>query len=68
MTRSPLLKEGSIKYLSYVLENFHLKIKFNYKMELESILSLLDILLHRDGHDIIKTVYRKVTNNNDYLN
>ena len=37
-------------------------------MELESILSFLDILLHRDGHDIIKTVYRKVTNNNDYLN
>ena len=37
-------------------------------MEVESKLAFLDILLHRDGHDIITTVYRKVTNNDVYLN
>ena len=51
-----------------VLSNFHPKIKFTYKMEVESKLAFLDILLHRDGHDIIVTVYRKVTNSDVYLN
>ena len=68
MTRSPLLKMGSVEYLLSVLNNFHPKIKFTYEMEVESKLAFLDILLHRDGHDIITTVYRKVTNNDVYLN
>ena len=68
MTRSPLLKMGSVEYLLSVLNNFHPKIKFTYEMEVESKLAFLDILLHRDGHDIIITVYRKVTNNDVYLN
>ena len=68
MTRSPLLKMGSVEYLLSVLNNFHPKIKFTYKMEVESKLAFLDILLHRDGQDIITTVYRKVTNNDVYLN
>ena len=37
-------------------------------MEVESKLVFLDIPLHRDGHDIITTVYKKVTNNDVYLN
>ena len=37
-------------------------------MEVESKLAFLDILLHRDGHYILTTVYRKVTNNDVYLN
>ena len=36
-------------------------------MEVESKLAFLDILLHRDGHDIITIIYRKGTNN-VYLN
>ena len=51
-----------------VLSNFHPKIKFTYKMEVESKLAFLEILLHRDGQDIITTVYRKVNNNDVYLN
>ena len=62
------VKIGSIEYLLSVLNNFHPKIKFTYEMEVESKLAFLDILLHRDGHDIITTVYRKVTNNDVYLN
>ena len=37
-------------------------------MEVESKLAFLEILLHRDGHDIITTVYRKVVNKDFYLN
>ena len=62
------VKIGSVEYLLSVLSNFHPKIKFTYEMEVESKLAFLDILLHRDGHDIITTVYRKVTNNYVYLN
>lgn len=36
-------------------------------MEVESKLAFFDILLHRDGHGIITTVYKKVTNNDVYL-
>ena len=37
-------------------------------MEVESKLTFLDIPLHIDGHNIIKTVYRKMINNDAYLN
>ena len=62
------VKTGSVEYLLSVLNNFHSKIKFTYEMEVESKLAFLDIPLHHDGHDIITTVYRKVTNNDVYLN
>ena len=62
------IKIGSLEYLLSVLNNFHQNIKFRYEMEVESKLAFLDILLHRDGHGIIITVYRKVTNNDVYLN
>ena len=59
---------GSVEYFLSVLNNFHLMIKFSYEMEVESKLAFLEILLHRDGHDIITTVYRKVVNKDFYLN
>ena len=62
------VKIRSVEYLLSFLKNFHPKIKFTYEMEFESKLAFLDNLPHRDGHDIIKTVYRKVTNNDVYLN
>ena len=37
-------------------------------MEVKSKVAFLDMLLHRDGHDIITTVYGKVTNKDVYLN
>ena len=51
-----------------ILNNFHPKIKFTNEREVESKLVFLDILLHRDGHDIITTVYRNVANDDVYLN
>ena len=42
---------GSVEYFLSVLNNFQLKIKFPYEMEVDSKLASLDILLHRDGHD-----------------
>ena len=62
------VKIGSVEYLLSVLNNLHPKIKFTYKMEVESKLAFLDILLHRDSLDIITTVYRKVTNSDVNLN
>ena len=62
------IKIGYVEYLLSVLNNFHPKIKFTYEMQVESKLAFLDILLHRDGHEVITTVYRKVTNNDVYLN
>ena len=62
------VKIGSVEYLLSVLNNFHPKIKFTYEMEVESKLAFLDILLHLDGNDIITAIYRKVTNNDVYLN
>ena len=61
-----VVKTGSVEYLLSVLNNFHPKIKFTYEMEVESKLIFLDIL-HREGHDIITIVYRKLTNNDVYL-
>ena len=37
-------------------------------MEIKSKLTFLDIPLHIDGHNITKTVYRKMINNDAYLN
>ena len=42
--------------------------RFTCEMEVDSKLAFLYILLHRDGHDIIETVYRKATNNDVYGN
>ena len=62
------VKKGSVEYLLSVLNNFHPNTKFTYEIEVELKLAFFDILLHRDGHDIITIVYRKVTNNDVYLN
>ena len=45
------IKTGSfdLEYLLSVLNKFHPKIKFTYEMEVDSNLTFLDILLHRDG-------------------
>ena len=61
------IKIGSVEYLVSLLNNFPPKITFTYEMEVASKLACLDILLHRDGRDIITAVYRKVTNNDVYL-
>ena len=57
------LKIGYVEYLLSVFNYFHPKIKFTYEMKVESKLAFLEILLHCDGHEIITTVYGKVTNN-----
>ena len=49
------VKIGPVEYFLSILNNFHLKIKFTYEMEIDPKLALLDILLHRDSHDITTT-------------
>ena len=51
MTRSHSLKQD-LQNICFVLNNFHPMIKFNSEMETESKLAFLDILLHRDVHNI----------------
>ena len=59
------IKIGSVEYLLSVVNSFNLEDKVD---KIESKLAFLDILLHYDAHFIIATVYRKVTNNDVYLN
>lgn len=58
------IKIGSVEYLLSVVNSFNLEDKVD---KIESKLAFLDILLHRDDHDIITNVHRKVTNNAVYL-
>ena len=54
-------KTGSAEYASSILNSFYPNIEFTYKIEVNSKLAFLDVLLLREGQNIINTVYRKVT-------
>lgn len=51
-----------------MLKSFHPNIKFTYESECNSRLPVLHVMLCRYGKNIITTMYRKVTNNDAYLN
>ena len=61
------LKNGSIEYVLPMLESFHPNIKFTYEKEVNNTLPFLDALYIRNSDDIHRTVYRKETNNDLYL-
>ena len=67
MIRSPLLNR-ICRIFVICLEQFSSDDQVQLLNGSRVKVSILDILLHRDGHDIITTVYRKVTNNDVYLN
>ena len=51
-----------------ILNSFHPNIEFTYETKINSKIAFLDVLLPREGQNIITTVYRKVTNSDIYLN
>ena len=61
------IKTGSAEHILSILNSFHPNIEFTYETEVNSKLTFLDILLLREGQNILTTVYRKVTNSDIYL-
>ena len=54
------IKTGSAEYVLLILNSFHPNTEFTYETEVNSKLTFLDVLLLREGRNIITTVYRKV--------
>ena len=59
---------GTVDHILRMLNNFHPHIRFPYETEYNSKLAFLDVMLCRDGENIVTEVYRKVTNADVYLN
>ena len=62
------IKIGTADYILPMLNNFHPNIQFTYEKEYNFKLAFSDVMLCRDGENIVTTVYRKVTNPDVYLN
>ena len=62
------IKTGSAEYVLSILNSFHPNIEFTYETKVNSKLAFLDVLLHREGQNIITAIYRKVANSDVYLN
>ena len=56
------IKTGSAEYVLWDLNSLHPNIELTYETEVNSKLAFLDVLLLREGQNIITTVCRKVTN------
>ena len=59
---------GSVDYIVSILNSFDANIQFTYEMEKKCCLPFLDVLLTRNGNNIVTTVYHKTTSNDLYLN
>ena len=55
---------GSVEYIISILNSF----QFTYAMEKKCCLSFLDVLLTRNGNNIVTTDYCKTTTNDLYIN
>ena len=53
------VKIGSIKYILSLLNSFDESIQFTFESENKGTLPFLDVLLCRNGRELITTVYRK---------
>ena len=53
------INTGSAEFVLSILNSFHSNIEFTYEAEVNSKLAFLDILLLREGQNIITIVYRK---------
>ena len=63
------IKIDSVDYVLKMLYDFHRNIQFTYEVETDSKILFLDVLVIRDSNNNInRTVYRKSTNNDIYLN
>ena len=63
-----LVKIGTVDHILSMLNNVNPNIQFTYGTEYNFKLAFLDIMLCRDGKNIVPTVYRKVTSADVYLN
>ena len=62
------IKTDSIEYVLNISNGFHRNTQFTYKVETDSKISFLDLLVIRNLNSNINTiVYRKGTNNDIYL-
>ena len=62
------VKMGSAQYIVSILNRFETNIFFTCQMYKKCCLPFLNVLLTRNGNNIVTTVYRKTTTNDLYLN
>ena len=63
-----VVKIGRVDHILSMLNNFHPHIRFPYETQCNFKLTFLDVMLCKDGENIVTEVYRKVTNADMYLN
>ena len=62
------VKTGTVDHILSMLNNFHLISNSHMRQNKKNKLAFLDVMLCRDGKDIVTTVYRKVFKADVYLN
>ena len=62
------VKLGAINHIIIKVYSFDKNIKFTFEKEDKGTLSSLDVLIQRNSNSIVKTIFRKPTNNDIYLN
>ena len=60
------VKHGTVDHILSMINNFHPNIQFTYETECNFKLAFFDVMLCRDGENIVATVYWKVTNTDVY--
>ena len=58
----PFVEIWTIDHLLSMLNTLHPHIQFTYETEYNFKLAFVDVMLRRDGENLVTTVYRKVTN------
>ena len=53
------VKTGTVDHILSVLNNFHPNIQFTYELQYNFKLSLLDVMLCRDGENIVTIIFEK---------
>ena len=62
------VKLGAINHIIIKVYSFDKNIKFTFEKEDKGTLSSLDVLIQRNSNSIVRTIFRKPTNNDIYLN
>ena len=62
------VKLGAIDHIITKLSSFHKNIQFTFEEEDKGTLPFIDFLIQRNSNSVVKTIFRKPTNNDIYLN
>ena len=62
------VKLGAIDHIITKLNSFHKNIQFTFEEEDKGTLPFIDFLIQRNSNSVVKTIFRKPTNNDIYLN